>query len=72
MNVTEKFDRNIHTNKLNDDQFTRFEVAEAEAEAKAESGSFPRFGYSTNQTFETAEEWLNWKLFQIVEQLENE
>ncbi len=67
----EKFDRNIHTANLTEDQFGRFEMMEADAEAKAENWSGQVMGYSTSQIFTDAEEWLNWKLFQIVEELES-
>lgn len=62
------FDRNIHAIKLNDGQFAEFERQEAEAEAQAERmyNQFPKWGY------ETAEDWLNAKLFEIVAELESQ
>ncbi len=74
MEVTEKFNRSIHAAaKLTDDQFARFEALEADAERSAED--FPangRYGSSTIQLFTDSAEWLNWKLFQIVAELESE
>jgi len=63
-----KFDRNIHAVNLNDGAFAEFEHLEAEAEEQAERmyNQFPKWGY------ETAEGWLNAKLFEIVESLDNQ
>lgn len=54
-----QFDRSIHTTNLNADQFARFEQMEAEAEEKVMTGK-------------RDEEWLNNRLFEIVEELEAE
>lgn len=62
------FDRNIHAIHLSAEKFARFEQLEAEAEEQSERmyNQFPKWGY------ETAEDWLNAKLFEIVSELDNE
>lgn len=54
-----QFNRSIHTANLNADQFARFEQMEAEAEEKVMDGK-------------RDEEWLNNRLFEIVEEIEGE
>lgn len=43
------------------------ERIEAEIEEAAETGSYPRFGYTMAQVFETAEEWITFKKSELSE-----
>lgn len=43
------------------------ERIEAEIEEAADAGSYPRYGYTTAQVFESAEEWITFKKSELRE-----
>jgi hypothetical protein len=50
-----------------DDVFYLADAADAVISEAAEAGSYPRFGYTTEQVFETAEAWEAWKRAELAE-----
>lgn len=64
--------RNIAVATLSNELFNEFEARSANIEARAERGDFPKFGHTTAQVFETAEEWMLWKLQDTLEDLQAE
>lgn len=43
------------------------EVIDAKITEQVEIGQFPHFGYTTTQTFESAEAWETWKRGEVAE-----
>lgn len=57
---------------VNIEALDHFDSAEPQLTSRAERGEFPVFGYTTAQRFESAEAWLEWKLTNLVEELNAE
>ena len=60
MNINSMIEQLTETTSIHELHYLEDSI-KAEIDVQAEGNTYPHYGYTTAQVFETAEEWANWK-----------